>query len=58
MKTQAEIEREIERLTLEAKNYDTEKQSNDTCLAAGAHDALRWALGLAEDSIADALELE
>lgn len=55
MRTRAEIEAEIQRLKSVAKDYDTERQSNDTCLAAGAHDALRWALGLAEDSIADSL---
>lgn len=55
-KTRKEIEAEIARLAPAAKDYDTEKQSNDICLACGAHDALRWALGLAEDSIADHLE--
>jgi len=56
-KTQAEIMAEIEALSAKAKDYDTEKQSNDTCLAAGAHDALRWMLGLAEQSISETLEL-
>ena len=39
MKTRGEIEAEIEALKPIAKDYDTDKQSNDTCLAAGAHDA-------------------
>lgn len=56
VKTRAEIEAEIESLKPIAKDYDTDRQSNDTCLAAGAHDALRWALGLAEDSISDTLK--
>ena len=58
MKTRREIESEIEALTLIAKDYDTDKQSNDTCLAAGAHDALRWLLGLAETSISESLRKE
>ena len=56
MKSRTEIEAEIEALKPIAKDYDTEKQSNDTCLAAGAHDALRWLLGLAEDSISESLK--
>jgi hypothetical protein len=56
VKSRAEIEAEIEALQSIAMDYDTEKQSNDTCLAAGAHDALRWALGLAEDSISESLK--
>ena len=55
VKTRREIEAEIEALAQIAKDYDTEKQSNDTCLAAGAHDALRWLLGLAETSISESL---
>ncbi len=55
VKSRAEIETEIAALQPIARDYDTEKQSNDTCLAAGAHDALRWAMGLAEDSISDTL---
>ncbi len=56
MRSIAEIEAEIAALESAAKDYDTERQSNDTCLAAGAHDALRWALGLAENSISEYLE--
>lgn len=54
-RTRTEIEVEITALNPTAKDYDTERQSNDTCLAAGAHDALRWALGLAEESISEGL---
>lgn len=56
IKTRVEIEAEIKALEPIAKDYDTERQSNDTCLAAGAHDALRWLLGLAEDSISESLK--
>ena len=55
VKTRHEIESEIEALAPIAKDYDTEKASNDTCLAAGARDALRWLLGLAEASISETL---
>ena len=47
---------EIKALEVHARHYDSELQSNDTVLAAGAHDALRWALGLAEQSLSEALE--
>jgi hypothetical protein len=57
VKSRAEVEAEIEALKPIAADYDTEKQSNDTCLAAGAHDALRWALGLAEQSISETLNV-
>lgn len=50
-----EIQAEIAVLEPFAKDYDTVRQSNDTCLATGAHDALRWALGLAEQSISEVL---
>ena len=50
-----QIESEISALKPFAEDYDTVRQSNDTCLAAGAHDALRWALGLAEESISEVL---
>lgn len=56
VKARREIEAEIEALVPIAKDYDTEKQSNDTCLAVGAHDALRWVLGLAETSISESLK--
>ena len=57
-KSRAEIESEIAALAATAKDYDTERQSNDTCLAAGAHDALRWLLGLAEAPISETLRHE
>ena len=50
-----EIQAEILNLAPLASAYDTELQSNDTCLAAGAHDALRWALGLAEEPVSKVL---
>jgi len=50
-----QIESEVLALEPFAKDYDTVRQSNDTCLATGAHDALRWALGLAEESISQVL---
>jgi hypothetical protein len=52
-RTTAEIEAEIDRLKTTAQDYDTVRQSNDACVAAGAHDALRWALGLAESPISE-----
>lgn len=55
-KPRYEIEEEIDALSPIAKDYDTDKQSSDTCLAAGAHDALRWALNLAENSISETLK--
>ena len=55
MRTREQILAEIEALKPLAKDYDTDEQSSDTCLAAGAHDALRWALYLAEDSISEVL---
>ena len=58
IRSQAEIEAEIEALKPLAWNYDTDRQSNDACLAAGAHDALRWVLGLAENSISENLKAE
>jgi hypothetical protein len=56
IKSRSEIEAEIAALEPIAKDYDTDKQSNDTCVATGAHDALRWLLGLAEDSISESLK--
>ena len=50
-----EIQAEIAALEPFAKDYDTVRQSNDTCLATGAHDALHWALGLRERSISEVL---
>lgn len=51
----ADISEEIALLAVVAKDFDTELQSDDTCVAAGAHDALRWSLGLAEESISDSM---
>lgn len=58
MRNRAIIEAEIKALELIAKDYDTDKQSNDTCVAAGAHDALRWALGLADQSVSENIEAD
>lgn len=55
MRTTQEIMHEIEILKPEASKYDTVAQSNDTCLACGAHDALRWALGLSRVSVSEHL---
>ena len=52
-RTRQEIEAEIKSLESTAKDYDTDRQSNDTCVATGAHDALRWVLGLAEAPISE-----
>ena len=57
-RSREEINEEVKQLHPIAKDYDTELQSNDTCLACGAHDALRWALGLAEGSISEYLRKE
>ncbi len=54
-RSDAEISLEISALESEASKYDTEAQSNDTCVATGAHDALRWALGLSEEPISEKL---
>jgi hypothetical protein len=48
-----EIETEIAALSPHCEDFDREKQTDDTCIAVGAHDALRWALGLAERSISE-----
>lgn len=58
MRSKEEIEREIERLNPEASKFDTPDETGITDLACGAHDALRWALGLAENTISDYLELD
>lgn len=55
MRTRAEISAEVEALIPEAAKYDTAEQTNVTILAAGAHDALRWALGLADVPISQNL---
>ena len=56
MRSAEESRAEISALYSLAKDYDTELPSSDTCVAAGAHDALRWALGLVEGSISETLE--
>lgn len=55
MKTREQIESEIASLNPMAKDYDRPEETHDTILAAGAHDALRWALGLAESSISETI---
>ena len=57
VRSRAQIEAEIEALKPIAADYGTERQSNDTCVAAGAHDALRWLLGLAENSVSENLKM-
>ncbi len=52
---ETKIKTEIKALDPIAMDYDTERQSNDTCVAAGAADALRWALGLAEASVSESI---
>jgi hypothetical protein len=56
MRSIEQVAAEIGALELLAKDYDTERQSNDTCVAAGAHDALRWAFGLAEVAVSEVLK--
>jgi hypothetical protein len=58
MKTKMEIEAEINALVPLATAYDTISQSVVSCVAAGAHDALRWALGLAETPLSEGLTAE
>lgn len=58
IRSEEEILREIKALQSMAKAFDTDRQSDNTCLAAGAHDALRWALGLAESPVSEYLNDE
>lgn len=58
MREESEIRAEIEALKPHTVDYDTALQSNDTCVAVGAHDALRWALGLAENPVSEHLKKE
>lgn len=58
MRTREEIEAEILALNPKCEGYDSDEQTDDTVLAVGAHDALRWALGLAEESISEVLGIE
>ena len=55
MRTRSEIEAEIKALKSIAKDYDTDLQSSDTCVAAGAHDALVWVQGFGS-SVAESLK--
>jgi hypothetical protein len=55
MKSIEEIHVEIVKLTPQCKNYDTVLETRETCLAVGAHDALRWVLRLAEIPISELL---
>jgi hypothetical protein len=52
-RSDAEIVLEIAALDAEASKYDTAEQTDVTLIAAGAHDALRWALGQAEQPISE-----
>ena len=59
MRSQVEIGDEIKALYKLAKDIDSTYQTDDmcgTCVAAGAHDALRWALGLAEHAVSERQE--
>lgn len=56
MRTKEEIDQEILNLNPIARDFDTELQSDSTCIAAGAHDALRWVMGLSEESISEKLK--
>jgi hypothetical protein len=55
MRSKVDIEAEIDALVPLCIGYDTETQTDNTGLAVGAHDALRWALGLAEESISQVI---
>ena len=55
MRDVEEILREIASLKPLAEDFDTERQSTNSCVAAGAHDALRWALGVAEQPLSEHL---
>lgn len=50
-----EIMAEVAMLNRMAEGFDTEDETQAIAVAAGAHDALRWALGLAEEAPSDAL---
>jgi len=53
MRSAKEISLEISALELDCGGFDTDEQTDKTCIAVGAHDALRWALGLAENPISE-----
>jgi len=56
MRSAVEIKDEIDALAPIAAAFDTKLETNYTIIATGAHDALRWALGLAEESISEILK--
>ena len=58
MKTREQIEAEMDLLRTKCGGYDSPEETRDTVLAVGAHDALRWVLGLAEESISEVLGIE
>lgn len=58
IKSMEQIQREIEALKPLAKDYDTANESTGSRVAAGAHDALRWVLGMAENSVSESLKEE
>lgn len=49
------IKSEVAALEPACRNYDTEFETRNTVLAVGAHDALRWALGLSEEPMSGTL---
>jgi hypothetical protein len=53
--TEAIILEEIVALAEYGPDFDTANQTTDTCIAVGAHDALRWALGFAETPLSEYL---
>lgn len=55
MRTRAEITAEVEALETEATAYGTDRESSNSCVAAGAHDALRWVLGFVDVPISQNL---
>ena len=55
IRSEAIIQAEIAVLEKYGSDFDTLNQTTGTCIAVGAHDALRWALGLAETPISEHL---
>ena len=58
MRSIAEIQAEIIALGPGSEDYDTECQTDRTSISVGAHDALLWALGLAEAPVSELLKQE